>query len=457
MVFFSLVGCVVTSAVWNAGGAGVIFGLVLSYLLAISEFSIQPFSGFQPMSFVLLDKFSTLMVVMTLVVGVMTLMCSHNEFNLYGLSSKKGAELSVLLTLVCSVFMFVSANWMWFYMWFEASLIPMLWLILMWGYQPERFEAAMFMTLYTVAGSLPLLVVLINFMMGCSTDCFLLAKFSYEFWSFGTSLSKIMVLALILGFLVKAPLFGVHGWLPKAHVEAPLAGSMLLSGVLLKLGGYGLYRVVWLVDLKSGGGWYVVSVVMSLSLVGGCVCTGICACQSDLKSMVAFSSIGHMGFCICGLLSGTSIGIGGAASVMFAHGIVSPLLFALSAALYDGSETRSVGMNLGVDSAAPGFSFIWAVSWFVNMGVPMTLNYVGEWMLIGSMKLIVPSLLVFVWLSCFLNGVVSFYAFSTVCHGVWTEFSRSNGLQINERYYTSCAFGLLILFFSPFALDFFTA
>lgn len=186
------------------------------------------------------------------------------------------------------------------------------------------------------------------------------------------------MLALILGFLVKAPLFGVHGWLPKAHVEAPLAGSMLLSGVLLKLGGYGLYRVVWLVDLKSGGGWYVVRVVMSLRLVGGCVCTGICACQRDLKSIVAFSSIGHMGFCICGLLSGTSIGIGGAASVMFAHGIVSPLLFALSAALYDGRETRSVGINLGVDSAAPGFSFIWAVRWFVNIGVPITLNYVGE-------------------------------------------------------------------------------
>lgn len=110
MVFFSLVGCVVTRAVWNAGGAGVIFGLVLSYLLAIREFSIQPFSGFQPMSFVLLDKFRTLIVVITLVVGVITLMCSHNEFNLYGLRSKKGAELSVLLTLVCSVFMFVSAN-----------------------------------------------------------------------------------------------------------------------------------------------------------------------------------------------------------------------------------------------------------------------------------------------------------------------------------------------------------
>nr|YP_010393089.1 NADH dehydrogenase subunit 4 [Bankia setacea]UPX89071.1 NADH dehydrogenase subunit 4 [Bankia setacea]UPX89107.1 NADH dehydrogenase subunit 4 [Bankia setacea] len=457
MGFFVLIGMVVSSALWNVGGAGVIFGLVIAFLLVLVEFSVQPFLGFQPMEYVLLDKFSTLMVVMTLIVGVMTLLCSHNEFNVSSFSAKSGAEMSVLLTLMFSVFMFISANWMWFYMWFEASLIPMLWLILIWGYQPERFEAAMFMTLYTVGGSLPLLVVLVYFMSSCGTDCFLVAKLSYEFWVCGTSLSGIFVLALIFGFLVKAPLFGVHGWLPKAHVEAPLAGSMLLSGVLLKLGGYGLYRVTWLVDLKSGGGWLIVYVVMSLSLIGGCLCTGICACQSDLKSMVAFSSVGHMGFCICGLLSGTSIGIGGAASVMFAHGICSPLLFALSGALYDGSETRSVGVNLGVDMASPGFSLVWAVSWFVNMGVPMTLNYLGEWMLIGSMKLVVPALLGFVWLSCFLNGVVSFYAFSTVCHGVLSEYSRSNGMQINERYYISCTFGLLFLFFSPFALDFFTA
>lgn len=88
------------------------------------------------------------------------------------------------------------------------------------------------------------------------------------------------------------------------------------------------------------------------------MCTAICACQRDLKSMVAFSSIGHIGFCICGLLRGTSIGVGGAAAVMFAHGVVSPLLFALSAALYDRRETRRVSMNLGVDTAVPGFSFI---------------------------------------------------------------------------------------------------
>lgn len=94
--------------------------------------------------------------------------------------------------------------------------------------------------------------------------------------------------------------------------------------------------------------------------------------------MVAFSSIGHIGFCICGLLRGTSIGVGGAAAVIFAHGVVSPLLFALSAALYDRRETRRVRINLGVDTAFPGFSCIWAVRWFVNIGVPMTLNYIGE-------------------------------------------------------------------------------
>nr|YP_010393065.1 NADH dehydrogenase subunit 4 [Bactronophorus thoracites]UPX89035.1 NADH dehydrogenase subunit 4 [Bactronophorus thoracites] len=456
MGLFIVVGIVIGSLVWQGGGSSVVFSMVVAYLFILADFSIQPFFGLQFSEGVFVDKFGVLMAVMTLVVGVLTLLCSHNEFSAASVEPKKGSEVSILLTLMCCLFMFVSGNWMWFYMWFEASVIPMMWLILMWGYQPERFEASLYMALYTVGGSLPLLVSLIYLMFNNHSDSFVLGKLSFDFWLLGASLSWVCVFSLIFGFLVKAPLFGVHGWLPKAHVEAPLAGSMLLSGVLLKLGGYGLYRMMWLVNLKNGDGGFVIYMVMSVGLVGGCLCTAICACQSDLKAMVAFSSIGHMGFCVCGLLSGTSIGVGGAAAVMFAHGIVSPILFALCGALYDGSSTRSVGLNLGLDGILPGFSFLWGISWFVNMGVPLTLNYVGEWMLIGSMKLVIPHLLAIAWLMCFLNGVVSFYAFSAVGHGSGSGFSRSFSVHVNERYFVGSVFGLVFLFVSPFCLDFFT-
>nr|YP_010393149.1 NADH dehydrogenase subunit 4 [Nototeredo knoxi]UPX89275.1 NADH dehydrogenase subunit 4 [Nototeredo knoxi] len=456
MALFCFFGLIVVGSFLVRGGSTYILGLSFCYVMFLVEFFIRPLSVCQMSDLILVDNMSVLMVVLGLLVGVVSLMCSHKDFSASSLLSKKGVEMSVLFVLGLSICMFISSSWMLFFICFEGSLLPMLWMILTWGYQPERLQAGLYMMLYTICGSMPLLISLLWMLGLTSSDKFLMAKLCYGFCSEMPYFSAWVVFGLLSGFLVKLPLYVFHGWLPKAHVEAPLIGSMILSGVLLKLGGFGLYRVIWFVDIKgSDVGKIFVSFVLILGLVGGCLCNVYCLCQSDLKAMVAYSSVGHMGLCLCGLLSGVGVGHAGAACMMFSHGLCSPLLFALAAALHDWSDSRSVLLNKGLNSVFPTFSLFWSLSWFVNMGVPLSLNFMAEWMLISSIGSFSSWLLPFAWLSCFLSGAVAFYAYGTVCHGVVSKYNRSLGSGMTSRYYYGSSFGLFFLLFGFVGLDFF--
>nr|YP_010393113.1 NADH dehydrogenase subunit 4 [Kuphus polythalamius]UPX89191.1 NADH dehydrogenase subunit 4 [Kuphus polythalamius]UPX89203.1 NADH dehydrogenase subunit 4 [Kuphus polythalamius] len=457
MAFFEFFGVAVVGVLLLNGGSIFILGFGVCYLLVVAEFFVRPLVGCQFGELVLMDSLSVLLVVMSLLVGVMSLMCSSKDFNVSSFMGKKGIEVPVLLVLGFSIGAFISSSWLGFFVCFEGSLLPMLWMILIWGYQPERLQAGVYMVLYTVCGSLPLLVSLLWLGSVISTDVFMVAKMSCWFCFQTAGLSLWVVFGLMAGFMVKFPLYLVHGWLPKAHVEAPLAGSMILSGVLLKLGSFGLYRVMWLVNLKGGEfyGKVFVYLVIVVGLLGGCLCNLYCLCQSDLKSMVAYSSVGHMGLCLCGLLSGVSLGHAGAACMMFSHGLCSPILFALAGALHDWSDSRSIVLNKGLNSVFPVFSLFWSVAWFVNMGIPLSLNFMAEWMLISSVGSISCWLLPFGWLSCFLSGAAAFYAYGAVCHGVVSDFSRSFGVGISSRYFYGGSFGFVFLLLGSLGLDFF--
>nr|YP_010393173.1 NADH dehydrogenase subunit 4 [Teredothyra matocotana]UPX89335.1 NADH dehydrogenase subunit 4 [Teredothyra matocotana] len=456
MSLIGFIGVLSVGTVLMDGGSIFILGLAACYLLFVTEFFVRPLSVFQPSEMLMMDNMSVLMVVLSLLVGIMTLMCSQKDFNVSRYVYKKGIEGSVLLVLGLSIGMFVSGSWMLFFICFEGSLLPMLWMIFTWGYQPERVQAGVYMVMYTVCASMPLLVSLLWLYTVGSSDKFLAAKLSYTFWTNTSTLPFWVVIGFLSGFMVKLPLYLFHGWLPKAHVEAPLAGSMILSGVLLKLGGFGLYRIMWLMNIKSSiSGQFLVSILICVGLVGGCLANVYCLCQSDLKAMVAYSSIGHMGLCVCGILSGLSMGYAGAACMMFSHGLCSPILFALAGSLHDWSDSRSIGVNKGLNSLLPTFSLFWGMAWFINMGIPISLNFMAEWMLISSIGAISSWLLPWAWLSCFLSGAVAFYAYGAVCHGVCAINSRTLNAWVSSRYYYGCTFGFVFLLFGSFGLDFF--
>nr|YP_009353886.1 NADH dehydrogenase subunit 4 [Laternula truncata]AQZ26185.1 NADH dehydrogenase subunit 4 [Laternula truncata] len=292
-------------------------------------------------------------------------LCFYSSMNKVSNISRFSAAL--LLSGLILVLFFSVGYMSLFYFFFEISVVPMVYIILGWGYQPERVQASNYMLIYTVAASLPLLAFIVHSYWKWGSLYFLLVNMSdMSMWS----------LAILLAFLVKLPVFFVHLWLPKAHSEAPVAGSMLLAGVLLKLGGFGLMRslVWWGFSIRG----LMPEAIVVFSLCGGVVTSFICLRQTDIKALVAYSSIGHMSLIVAGLMSGTQAGWISSAWIMIAHGLCSSGLFALVNDTYSKWGSRSVYLVKGGLSVMPSMSMWWFLLCTANMACPPTLNLVSE-------------------------------------------------------------------------------
>nr|AND96108.1 NADH deshydrogenase subunit 4 [Onthophagus cervicapra] len=316
--------------------------------------------------------------------------------------------LFVLLCLIFFLFMaFSSMNLFMFYLFFEMSLIPTLILIIGWGYQPERLQAGIYLLFYTLLVSLPMMISIFYYY----------EKFySLDFFFLSEMVSNVyMYMCMNMAFFVKMPMFMVHLWLPKAHVEAPVSGSMILAGIMLKLGGYGLMRLM-IIFLEIGMKINIIFIL--ISLYGGLLVSLICVRQIDIKSLIAYSSVAHMGLVLGGIMTLTYWGMCGSLVMMLAHGLCSSGLFCLANINYERFSSRSMYLNKGMINLIPSMSLWWFLLSSSNMAAPPSLNLLGEIMLINSLVMWNSlSMLILMFLS-FFSAVYSLYLYSYTQHGM---------------------------------------
>nr|WNH18509.1 NADH dehydrogenase subunit 4 [Opistognathus macrognathus] len=268
-----------------------------------------------------------------------------------------------------------------FYIMFEATLIPTLIIITRWGNQTERLNAGTYFLFYTLAGSLPLLVALLLLQNNTGTLSLLTLHFSPAMIMTSYA-DKLWWAGCLLAFLVKMPLYGAHLWLPKAHVEAPIAGSMVLAAVLLKLGGYGMMRIMVVLEPLT----QQLSYPFIIFALWGVIMTGsICLRQTDLKSLIAYSSVSHMGLVAAGILIQTPWGFTGALILMIAHGLTSSALFCLANTNYERTHSRTMVLARGLQMALPLMTAWWFIASLANLALPPLPNLMGELMIITSL------------------------------------------------------------------------
>lgn len=334
-------------------------------------------------------------------------------------------NLNFIILLVLKLF-FISIQLFSFYFFFEVSLIFIFLIIIKWGSGEKRIEASYFILFYTLFFSLFFLIFIFIIVKVLKLD--LLVNLYYDKYII---INKYIFIFIIITFFVKVPLYSLHGWLLKAHVEAPVYGSILLASILLKLGTYGLLQIL-IIFINLFNELRVELIVFRI--VGRCILRIVCLRQVDIKIVVAYSSVVHIGILIVGMLTISSVGIVGAIIIIAAHGLCSSGLFYLVNLNYKQTNRRIIILNKGILNLIPKISIIWFLFCCSNIAAPVSLNLIGELFLIIRILewlLLRGVLLGFI---CFIRFCYSLNLFSYVQHGKFNYYIKIKRLGLIDYF-----------------------
>lgn len=317
------------------------------------------------------DGISVLFVPLSTLVTLLCILISWDSINF----KVKEFYLALLFTNIAMVGCFIALDLLLFYLFWEGLLIPMYLIIGIWG-GPRRIYSTIKFFLYTFFGSVFMLLAIIYLFIQYGTFDYtaLLGK------TFLPHIEKLLFLGFLIAFAVKVPMWPVHTWLPDAHTEAPTAGSVILAGILIKLGGYGMVR--FLIPLFPHASLYFAKLILVLSVIAIIYAGLACLWQSDLKRLIAYSSVSHMGFVTLGIFSLNPIGIKGAILQMINHGIVTGALFMCVGVIYDRTHSRAISYYGGLASTFPIYAAFFMIFTLASIGLPGTNGFIGEFLIL---------------------------------------------------------------------------
>jgi NADH-quinone oxidoreductase subunit M len=329
----------------------------------VSSYNINYFVG--------VDGISIAMVLLT------ALICFISVFASFGIDRAVKAYFALLLLLDAGMMgVFVSVDFFLFYIFWEVMLLPMYFLIGIWG-GPRREYAAIKFFLYTLLGSVLILLAMLTLYYYNSPVTFDMTKLAASASNYPLNLQRVLWIALFVGFAIKIPAFPFHTWLPDAHVEAPTAISVILAGVLLKMGTYGILRVNFAILPAASHelAWFFLGVIGTVNIVYGALCA---MAQTDYKKLIAYSSVSHMGYVMLGMASFTTAGINGAVLQMFNHGTITAMLFILVGVIYDRAHHREINGFGGLASHMPFYTGLTGLAFFAAIGLPGMSAFISE-------------------------------------------------------------------------------
>ena len=377
--------------------------------------------------FIGVDGISLFFVLLTTLLVPLCILASFDSVKIY----VKEYMIAFLVMEALLIIVFTILDLLLFYVFFESVLIPMFLIVGVWGSRERKVRAAYMLFLYTLIGSvLMLLAILLMYSIAGTTDYQVLIT-----TPFNESLQKILWLAFFASFAVKVPMVPVHIWLPEAHVEAPTAGSVILAGILLKLGTYGFLR--FSMPLFPYATNYFTPLVYTFACVA-VVYTSLTAIrQTDLKRIIAYSSVAHMNLVMVGLFTLNAQGLEGAILQQLSHGLVSGALFLCVGVVYDRHHTRLIKYYGGVAHAMPIYTIIFMFFTMANIALPGTSSFVGEFLILAGSFQANTTVCFIAATGMILGGCYSLWLFNRVCFGnIKTQYMRQF-IDIDRREFAT--------------------